>query len=784
MSTTETSAAPRPGARASLQGLKAQASAWVRQHDPDLAASRRASRAAICMPLAFTLGVKVIANPNVAIFCAFGSIALLLLVEFRGPMRDRLRAQALLATGGAVLVCLGTLASRYEALAAISMGVVGAIVLFAGVISSMLASASLPLLLAFILPVSLGGPASGIPDRLAGWGIAAGLSLLAIRFLWPTPVQMPLRPATITALRALAARLEADATAGGDEATASAGARAAIDERANAAVATLGRMFNASPYRPTGLSTASRTLVRIVDELRWLAEILAQTTPPAESEVAAPQLRRLDSAAAAVLLRVADLLAGTDGSSAALQDSVDELRGASAELEQEVTRLVPRVDGGSGRELDQERLQHFQSSLDPGFRGQELGFVTSQIAANMELALAAEQRSWLDRLAGRNPGGADGALASALARVRTHLNPHSVWLHNSLRGGVALGLAVLVGELLKLEHSFWIVLGTLAVLRSNAISTGQSTASALIGTLIGFVIGSSLVQVIGANETVLWLLLPLAVLLAGFLPVVSFAAGQAAFTFVLLILFNIFAPAGWRIGLVRVEDVALGGATSVLVGLLFWPRGAVSAFMAALSDAYTQAAGYLTSAVAYATSCCDGGAPPRATPDGQAARAAGAARRLDDAFRSFVAEHGTKRLPLAQATALVNGPSGLRLAAEGILALWRGVPVADASRADASRELMSSADTIDGWYRGFAASLDGERPVPEPATAQQAVDGRLLQTIEDDLRDGAEGASAAAVRIVWTGDHLDAARRLESALAAAAREPRPNGSGARVSQAR
>lgn len=734
------------------------------------------------MPLAFALGNKVIANPDVAIFCAFGSIALLLLVDFRGPMGDRLRAQALLAIAGMVLVCLGTLASRYEALAAISMALVGAVVLFAGVISSMLASASLPLLLAFVLPVSLGGPPSVIPDRLAGWGIAAGLSLLAIRFLWPTPLQDPLRPATITALRALAARLGADATERGDEATAAAGARAAIVEDANVAVATLGRVFSASPYRPTGLSTASRTLVRLVDELRWLAEILAHTTPPAKCQVASAQLRRLDSAAAAVLLRVADLLAGTDASSA-LRDSVAELHGAMAGLEEEVTRLVPRLDGDSSAELGQEQLEDFQSNLDPGFRGQELGFVTSQIAANLDLALAAERRTWLDRLAGRNPGGADGPLASAMARARAHLNRHSVWLHNSLRGGVALGLAVLVGELLKLEHSFWIVLGTLAVLRSNAISTGQSTASALLGTLVGFVAGSLLVQVIGANETVLWLLLPLAVLLAGFLPVLSFAAGQAAFTFTLLILFNIFAPAGWKIGLVRVEDVALGGATSVLVGLLFWPRGAVSVFRAALSDAYAQAAGYLTSAVAYATSCCDGGAPPRAAPDGPAARAADAARRLDDAFRSFVAEQGTKRLPLAQATALVNGPSGLRLAAEGILALWRGVPAADASRDEASRELIGSADALDGWYRGFAAALDGERPVPEPAAASEAGNGRLLRTIEHDLRDGAEGASAAAVRIVWTGDHLDAARRLESGLAAAARDA-PNGSSAVGSQGR
>ena len=60
-------------------------------------------------------------------------------------------------------------------------------------------------------------------------------------------------------------------------------------------------------------------------------------------------------------------------------------------------------------------------------------------------------------------------------------------------------------------------------------------------------------------------------------PTISFAAGQAAFTLTLLILFNILAPEGWKIGLVRIEDIALGSAVSLAVGLLFWPRGAGAA---------------------------------------------------------------------------------------------------------------------------------------------------------------------------------------------------------------
>lgn len=49
---------------------------------------------------------------------------------------------------------------------------------------------------------------------------------------------------------------------------------------------------------------------------------------------------------------------------------------------------------------------------------------------------------------------------------------------------------------------------------------------------------------------------------------------------------GLIAPAGWKIGLVRVEDVAIGCAVSLFVGLLFWPRGARAAMRRAMAQAY------------------------------------------------------------------------------------------------------------------------------------------------------------------------------------------------------
>ena len=201
-----------------------------------------------------------------------------------------------------------------------------------------------------------------------------------------------------------------------------------------------------------------------------------------------------------------------------------------------------------------------------------------------------------------------------------------MWLHNSVRGAAGLALAVLVANETGVQHSFWVVLGTLSVLRSNALNTGQNVVRGLLGTVAGFVVGGVLLALIGTDTTLLWFLLPLAILLAGVAPAaISFAAGQAAFTLTLVFLYNIIQPAGWKIGLLRVEDIAIGCAVSLAVGLLFWPRGAGAALRRALADAYVDSAGYLASAVDFGMRRCDVRAPT--PPPRRADRATLHARR-------------------------------------------------------------------------------------------------------------------------------------------------------------
>ncbi len=772
---------------------------WLGQRDHGFAALRRATRAAILMPAMFALGDKVIGNPQLATFAAFGSFAMLLLVDFGGSMAERLQAQAALVVTGGVFVCLATLASRTAWLAAVSMAVVGFGVILAGVVSSVLAGATTALLLAFILPVSLAAPASAVPDRLAGWAMAGGVGLVAVALLWPAPVRDGLRGAAGASCRALATRLRAGAAyllSGMDRQFALERDHAAA--QADQAVEALRSAFLATPYRPTGLSTPARTTVRLVDELIWLNSIIIQ--PGLHHGGVNRAALRVREAAASVLDRAADLLDSRGGSSDELRAALTELAAARAEMQEGVTAglparpLRPASDPAMAGSLVEAEppvgdpaggggsVSEFITSLDPAFRAEELSYAVSLIARNVELTAAAERRSWRERWLGRQPEGVPGTLSAARERITSYLEPHSVWLHNSLRGAAGLGLAVLAARLAGVQHSFWVVLGALSVLRSNALNTGQDAVRAMLGTVAGFIVGAALLVGIGTNSTLLWLLLPLAVFLAGVAPAcISFAGGQAAFTLTVVILFSIIQPTGWRLGLVRVEDVALGVGVSLVVGVLFWPRGAAAALRQALAEAYAACASYLASTVRFGMSRGDPGTSALPPPSADAIRAAAASRRLDDAFRTYLAERGTKGVPLADVAGLVTGVAGLRLETDAVLDLWRGDDgQADGDVAAARQEILGTADRVTGWYGGLATTLITGGELPQPLAHDKAADGRLIRAVRRDLLDNDGKASATAIRMIWTGDHLDVICRQQAAIISPARATAGQPAGGRI----
>ena len=129
----------------------------------------------------------------------------------------------------------------------------------------------------------------------------------------------------------------------------------------------------------------------------------------------------------------------------------------------------------------------------------------------------AERRRWYGLQEGSVLSRAP-ALAGAAGFITRQASPRSVWFRNSARGSIALALAVAVAYATGVQHGFWVILGTLSVLRTTAGSTGSTAWRALAGTVAGFVVGAALLLAIGTGPTALWIALPFAVFVAAYAP--------------------------------------------------------------------------------------------------------------------------------------------------------------------------------------------------------------------------------------------------------------------------
>lgn len=704
--------------------------------DPQLTALKSAARAAIVMPAVFLFADKVIQDPQTELFAAFGSIAMLVFADFTGPLRSRFVAYVALGFVGAVNVVIGTLCSRNAWVAAIAMAVVGFVILFSGVINGYFAAAATPAILTFVLPATLAAPNSAIPARLEGWALAAGAATLAHMVLWPGRPRTALLGDAARACRALADLADPDLA--GDRSPAA----------AREAVAGLRRRFLATPHRPTGPTGPTAALASLVDELDWLLSFLE---PRAGSlELCRDENAEAMAATVSVLRASAERLDGREE-----QPDLQRLEAAREAVAQALVRQIrelPRM-ADEGTLLD---------AMDPAFRVRASSYSARQVAGYALLASGAPAPGFDDL----DIAGSDQLARPARATIQAteqfaveHAGVRSVWFRNSVRGAVGLAVAVFIAQRAGLQHGFWVVLGTLSVLRSNALTTGWSILSALAGTAVGILIGAALVIAIGTHEVVLWLVLPVALLLASYAPrAISFAAGQAAFTVVLFVLFNLIQPSGWQVGLVRIQDVAIGFGISLGVGLLFWPRGAGDLLRENLASAYARSADYI---VAAAHQLVVG--REAAFSDSEAEVAAAANHRLDDAFRQYLAERSAKKMNIASIGTMVAGAGRVRRTAQSLSALGH-MTNGDESLTSCGANLDAEAHAVRSWYVTLGDALLHDRTVPPSQIPDEDARGRLLECVHEAVAGGDERAIRPALVLLWASQHLDNLWRLESHL--------------------
>jgi hypothetical protein len=639
-------------------------------------AAMRAVRATIVVPGLFAIAYKVIGNPQIALFATFGGIATLVIAGFGGNATNKLWAHTQLAVIGSIALIIGTLVSGTHWLAAVVTVPVTFAIFFGGIVGPNAATGTIAAMFAYVLPVVSAGGAATIPNRLEGWWMASIAGTIAVLVFSPAAPGDRLRAAAAELAGELADRLRAAADG---QATAPAAMRAAKDR--------LRAAFTAAPYRPTGLATADQALGSLVQLLEWGATQVGDGFDGHIDLVhSCPQDRALLRAAANMFADTQALLTGQpadpdfdalEAARAVSAHTLSDLSGREGEPDARVA-AAQAVHAQSiavvarGAASDALIISHRASAeAVKEARRDWYGFATDAetvAAAPAAIAPAIATPAAAVLAAAANSPRMRG-LIGAVTLVRRHASVRSVWFLNSLRAAVALAAAVAVADASGVQHAFWVVLGTLSVLRTSASATGSTALRALGGTVVGFVIGAALLVGIGTNPDALWAVFPVAVFVAAYAPgTTPFLVGQAAFTVTVVVLFNLLAPIGWTIGLLRIEDVAIGCAVSLVVGVLVWPRGVSSVVGDDLADAFRSGAAFLTQAVDWALS-------ELMVPPAASIAAVSAGIRLDDAVRGFLTEQGSKKLGKEDLWTLVNSATRLRLTAHTLAGLRPAAPV-------------------------------------------------------------------------------------------------------------
>jgi len=112
----------------------------------------------------------------------------------------------------------------------------------------------------------------------------------------------------------------------------------------------------------------------------------------------------------------------------------------------------------------------------------------------------------------------------------------------------------------------------------------------------------------------------------------------------------------------------------------------------------------------------------------------------------------------------------IRLTADAILDLWGhdGTPTTG-DRTAARNEILASGTQLVNWYERTAQAIAGSGTVADQIDHDYVADRRLIGAVRRDLNGQDGRATATAVKMIWTADHIDAIRSLQARILTPAR---------------
>jgi uncharacterized membrane protein YccC len=711
--------------------------------DPGFGALRRAARAAVVIPLVFAFTKLLLNDAQALIFVMFGCFSLLVMSDFGGRRRPRVFAYLWATITGGMLVALGTVASTSAWLAAAAMLVVGFAVSFSRIFGGYVAAANLGMLLAFVIAVTIPATPDAIPARVGGWAIAGLVSTVASVALWPLFERVTAYHRAAMALLTVADLVE------GLGSSASERELARLKEEARKAVDGVRQAYAAMAKRPVAPPRRDRAFVELLIELDRIVEMIERPFNEDATAIVRTGLAERDRLITAVVAALRGCAAVLTGGAPPDRQAIDDAR----------TEHRAALDRWAAEQLRAERaVGEVLDALDFEDTVRVVSYVTLVLGANSATA------------AGVNSDAGDTAKL-VLATIRAHLESPSTVLQAGLRVAIGLAVAVWVAREFDLSHGFWVVLGTIQVLRSNALGTGRTVILAVLGNAIGVVIGGLFALVAGNHPALMWIAFPVAVFGAAYAAtMIGFMLSQAAFTINLIVVFNLISPAGWQVGLVRIEDLLVGAVISLGVGLLLWPQGARRELVRALAAVYRGLAEYLEHAFDRIL-----GFEPVTVENPAQASVLRARDRADAAFDTFSTERGGGSFDSETAALLLSSAGHGILAGDLLQVIARDMGYRADTCADGGREVREQVRALLAGYRGLADELSlsraAERDSPLSLPAVRQAELGCLRRWQTDPGVG-KGAMAVVMAGEWVQDLAHLETDLEGAVTVAAEAAR------------
>lgn len=667
--------------------------------DPGGYVVRRALRVAVLGTAAFVVVGRLLHRDAEAAAALFAIIALDGFTDFWGPPRRRFVRYV---AAGAVAACAFPLVEVVRSETWLLLAVTAMVTFatyFAGVLGGPFFAARFPIMIAYLYAATTPQLGGSIREDVVGWMLGTVAAAGASALLWPASRRYPIRSLVADVAVELSRCLRHPE--GADPATLH-----VLTDRLRS-VTTARRLRTGAPAAPDRLlAEAVHQTERLVAMVTLVATGAAGRIEPAH----APEDERLRSVMADVL------------------DTVAEVIGSSPQSTQRATPVpCPVLVDAIAAHLEAGRERVESPGSTPAQVDVAVASSDVRAIAVAALVLAELVEAW--RNGGSGGLGVDALTSSGpVDSIRRHASLDSLWFRNSLRATVAITAAVgLVALGAGSGRGFWLVLGTMSVLRADLSTISRTATTAIAGTAIGYLVSTALLDLVGGDEYVLWVFLPVLLFLtasaSGLHPLVS----SASFTTFVVVTVTITNPAFDGAGQVRLVNIAIGALVALVIAVVLWPRvgtvpeGAVAHVLRRLADGL------------------------RSAPDGTRDDPTAQLVDLDRVF-DMVETSAPHSVPVrirsqlqaiaevaATATLLADGAPG-RL---GVVPLDLRVVDWDAAALAALRaDLDGAAEALDG----LADRIEGAAPLPEPAGPRPSALVRLATERVGPREPGSAGA--------------------------------------------